>query len=89
VNQLIRPMRQCGAAVLLLDHVPHGERGRTAPIGSQRKLAMIDGCQYLVTAVTPMTVGGSGSSTLKVAKDRTGFRPQHSIASCFQFGSPR
>jgi hypothetical protein len=71
---IFRPLGRLGACVLLLDHVvknPEG-RGRWA-IGSQRKLAAIDGTAYSLEVMQPWARGASGSARLVIAKDRRGW----------------
>ena len=71
--------RECGAAVLVLDHVTKSseQRGRYA-IGSERKLSVITGAAYVVEVTRPVSraLGPDpilGSANLKVTKDRPGF----------------
>lgn len=81
MNTCARPLAATGAAVVLLDHVPHAEKERLAPIGSQRKIAAVNGCQYLVTTVAEMARGRIGKARLTVAKDRTGTRAKATVAA--------
>lgn len=76
-----RPLTSTGAAVVLLDHVPHADKERLAPIGSQRKAAAVNGCQYLLTTIAEMARGRVGKARITVAKDRTGTRPKGTIAA--------
>jgi hypothetical protein len=76
-----RMIASAGPAVALLDHVPHADHQRLAPVGSQRKLAAINGCQYLVTPASPLGRGQQGTVVVTVAKDRTGCRPKGSAAA--------
>jgi hypothetical protein len=71
---IFRPLARLGACVLLLDHVTKNleDRGRWA-IGSQRKLAAIDGAAYSLGVVQPWARGASGSARLVLAKDRRGW----------------
>lgn len=67
-----------GAAVLMIDHVAKSkeERGSWA-IGSQRKLAALNGAAYTVETVTAPTTDGDGLLHLKCAKDRHGTHRRH------------
>jgi hypothetical protein len=68
-----RRLTRAGATVLLLDHVPKSnESNKRFAIGSQRKLAAIDGASYRVDATTPPAKGMEGKLKLTVAKDRHG-----------------
>jgi hypothetical protein len=68
-----RRITRAGATVLLLDHVPKSnESNKRFAIGSQRKLAAIDGASYRVDAITPPAKGMEGKLKLTVAKDRHG-----------------
>jgi hypothetical protein len=67
-----------GAAVVLIDHVSKDadSRGRFA-VGSQAKLAALDGAAYVVETAEPLGRGLRGVVVLRVAKDRPGaVRPQ-------------
>lgn len=67
-----------GGAVALIDHVPKDtdSRGRFA-IGSQVKMAALDGAAYVVEVTEPLGRGLRGVVTLRVAKDRPGaVRPE-------------
>ena len=70
---LPRRMARTGSAVLGLDHLAKDteKRGLWA-IGSQRKLAAIDGAAYSVQVVTAPTKGRDGHLKLLCAKDRHG-----------------
>lgn len=70
---LPRPLARSGAAVLLLDHVTKDKetRGRWG-IGSQHKLAGVDGATYGLDAVKPFSRGNSGLGRLWIYKDRHG-----------------
>lgn len=62
-----------GAAVAIIDHVPKDadNRGRFA-IGSQVKMASLDGAAYLVEVAEALGRGLRGLIVLRVAKDRPG-----------------
>lgn len=68
-----RKVAQGGAAVAILDHVAKDSetRGNWA-IGSQRKLAAIDGAAYTVTVKVAPTRDDDGHLVVKCAKDRHG-----------------
>ncbi|MCX9191709.1 hypothetical protein C3Y87_09835 [Carbonactinospora thermoautotrophica] len=70
-----------GAAVVMIDHVvkSNDARGRFA-IGSQHKLAALDGVAYVVEPAEPIAPGKRGVIVLRVAKDRPGFVRAHSGA---------
>lgn len=71
--QAARRLADGGACVLLLDHVVKNteSRGRWA-IGSQRKLAAIDGAAYTATAIKALSHDSDGLVKITVAKDRGG-----------------
>lgn len=73
VAEVARPLARAGACVLVLDHVTKAteNRGRWA-IGSQRKLAAIDGASYTLDVGQPWARDCSGTARLTVAKDRRG-----------------
>lgn len=68
-----RPALDVGAAVIYIDHVVKAKdaRGRYA-LGSQHKLAGIDGACFTLKRVQPFGQGRSGMSRLDVTKDRPG-----------------
>lgn len=70
--------RVTGAAVLLVDHVTKSkeDRGRYA-IGSQTKLAALDGAQFSAEVVTPFARGKQGRVRISVGKDRPGHVRAH------------
>ncbi|MBV8542552.1 MAG: bifunctional DNA primase/polymerase [Pseudonocardiales bacterium] len=65
--------KRTGAAVIAIDHVTKdsGSRGRFA-IGSQAKLAGIDGAAFVVEPAKPLGKGLIGEIVLRIAKDRPG-----------------
>lgn len=64
--------RKTGAAVVGIDHVAKDpDRGRFA-IGSQAKMAGIDGAAFVVEPCSPLGKGLVGEIVLRVAKDRPG-----------------
>ena len=82
-SRLARPLADCGAAVVSLDHVvkKRQDQARTA-IGGIHKLAAISGAAYKLEGGEPFAVGRTGRSHLSVTKDRPGqVRRQASDAS--------
>lgn len=73
MSKVARRLADGGAAVLLIDHVikDSEHRGRWA-IGSQRKLAAIDGASYTVTTRKALSRTESGHLLVKCSKDRLG-----------------
>ena len=73
ITLLARPLSRRGPAVLLLDHVVKDPeaRGRWA-IGSQRKIAVVDGAAFTIETIRPFGKGVSGLAKLTTAKDRAG-----------------
>lgn len=59
-------------AVLVLDHVTKAVEGQDSPIGSQRKLAAIDGAQYIQREARSFSRERAGEAILRVIKDRHG-----------------
>lgn len=70
--------RVTGAAVLLVDHVTKSkeDRGRYA-IGSQMKLAALDGAQFSAEVTHPFARGKQGRVKISVGKDRPGHVRAH------------
>lgn len=69
----IRPFTNCGAAVLLSDHVTKSTEGRgTWSRGSGAKMGRYDGVSYMVTLAKPYSPKHSGSVKFTIAKDRNG-----------------
>jgi len=81
-RRLPRPLAAGGAAVELLDHVAKDRETRGSwAIGSQRKLAAIDGAAYVVDVVKAPTKDEDGQLKIKCAKDRHGtHRRSHVVA---------
>jgi len=73
-----RVAARTGAAVIAIDHVTKDPdtRGRFA-IGSQAKMAGIDGAAFIVEPVEPLGEGLLGEIVLRVAKDRPGSLRRH------------
>ena len=80
-----RPIRDQNCAVIVLDHVTKSADTRNQwAIGSQRKLAAIDGAAYTARGTSP-TKGGVGTIKLTTAKDRHGTHPRLKIAAEITF----
>ncbi len=73
MSRVARRLADGGAAVLIIDHVTKDSehRGRWA-IGSQRKLAAIDGASYMVNTVKALSRTDAGHLVVKCSKDRLG-----------------
>lgn len=70
LNKVVAPWK--GSCTAIVDHIPKQSEGRPAgPIGSNRKLAAVDGIALLVTGI-PWTRNKSGKINLTCEKDRTG-----------------
>ena len=75
LSKLVLPFLNAGATTLVIDHIPKRKEGRPlGPIGSQHKLARIDGAALLVTGV-PWTQKTDGHLVLTNHKDRHGQLP--------------
>ena len=73
--KIVLPFRDVGCTVLVIDHVPKRKEGRPlGPIGSQHKLARIDGAALFVSGV-PWTEKMDGHLVLTNHKDRHGQLP--------------
>lgn len=79
---LPRFMARTGSSVLGLDHVTKdGEKRGLWAIGSQRKLAAIDGAAYTVQVIKAPTKGKDGHLKVLCAKDRHGTHQKgHQVA---------
>ena len=74
-QRYVDPWRSAGAAVVVVDHVPkRRERRPRGAIGSQHKLARVDGAAIEVRG-TPWTKGEGGTLELILDKDRPGDIP--------------
>ena len=73
-----RIAKRTGAAVIAIDHVTKDpdSRGRFA-IGSQAKMAGIDGAAFVIEPDGPLGEGLVGEVVLRVAKDRPGSLRRH------------
>ena len=73
--KIVQPFLDAGCTVLVLDHVAKRKEGRAlGPIGSQHKLARIDGAALFVSGV-PRTQKTDGYLVLRNDKDRHGQLP--------------
>ena len=73
--KIVQPFLDAGCDVLVLDHVAKRKEGRPlGPIGSQHKLARIDGAALFVSGV-PWTQKTDGYLVLRNDKDRHGQLP--------------
>lgn len=72
-RRILRPVRECGASVLVLDHVTKSRetRGRWAA-GSERKLSALDGAAYVLEVDRAFGRGRTGKGHLRLSKDRLG-----------------
>lgn len=72
-RRMPRRIARAGACVVLVDHVPKSdEASKRFAIGSQRKLAAVDGAAYRVDVRVAPAKGVEGFLGLSVAKDRHG-----------------
>ncbi len=72
-NRVLRPVARLGPAVVWLDHpVKDRESRGRFDIGSEHKLAMVDGASYALLAVRPFGIGMEGCSDLYIRKDKPG-----------------
>lgn len=72
-RKMPRRIARAGACVVLIDHVPKSdEASKRFAIGSQRKLAAVDGAAYRVDVRVAPAKGVEGFLGLSVAKDRHG-----------------
>ena len=75
LDKIVFPFRNVGAGLLVIDHVAKRKEGRPlGPIGSQHKLARIDGAALFVTGI-PWTLREGGYLTIHNHKDRLGALP--------------
>lgn len=84
-NEIGKALARLGPTVVLIDHVPKdSENTRTsAPIGSQRKKAAINGSAFMVEAVAGQAParGRTGRLRFVVAKDRHGTWKKDEVAA--------
>ena len=75
LKKMVQPFLEAGCTILVLDHVPKRKEGRPmGPIGSQHKLAKIDGAALFVSGI-PWTQKTDGHLVLTNHKDRHGQLP--------------
>ena len=75
LTKMVQPFLDAGCTVLVLDHVPKRKEGRPlGPIGSQHKLARVNGAALFVSGV-PWTGKTDGYLVLTNHKDRHGQLP--------------
>lgn len=71
-REILSPLADLGAAVLVLDHVTKEEGRGGYAIGAGAKKAAIDGSYLAVTTVEPFVPGQGGAAALTILKDRHG-----------------
>lgn len=74
--KITKPFAAADWAVVVLDHVPRGEK---RVIGSQHKKSALTGVSYLLEGVSPIGKGVKGKSRLKVEKDRGAWVRAHAV----------
>jgi hypothetical protein len=81
-RELLRPIKNIGAAAVTLDHVvKNGEnRGRYA-IGAVHKANGLDGVMYLMENIQPFGIGITGRTRIRIAKDRPAQIRRHAVHS--------
>lgn len=68
-----RIAKDTGAAVVIVDHVTKDRDGRgRMPLGTQHKMAAVDGAAFVVEPVEPLGRGLRGVICLRLGKDRRG-----------------
>lgn len=82
MSKVAKRLADGGAAVLILDHVvKDGEARNRYNIGSQRKLAAIDGAAYQLIVQTAATREAVGRATIRCSKDRQGYYQHGTIVA--------
>jgi hypothetical protein len=72
-TSLIKPLRACGAAVLVVDHLAKNADSRTyGPTGTAAKSRAVGGTSLRVTVEEPFKPGEGGSAKMELFKDRHG-----------------
>lgn len=87
MRRAIRPFAECGAAVVVTDHVSKDKDGRGRwPRGTSAKLGRYDGAVYQIVLVEGYSPDKPGSVKLVVSKDRCGgVGPAGSVAAHISF----
>lgn len=71
-----KPFAAADWSVVVLDHVPHGEK---RAIGSQHKRSALTGVSYLLELIKPIGKNMKGKSRLRVEKDRGAWVRAHAV----------
>ena len=71
-REVLSPLSELGAAVIVLDHVTKEEGRGGYAIGAGAKKAAIDGTYLAVATVEPFVPGQGGAAALSILKDRHG-----------------
>lgn len=74
--KITKPFAAADWAVVVLDHVPRGEK---RVIGSQHKKSALTGVSYLLEAISPIGKGVKGKGRLRVEKDRGAWVRAHAV----------
>lgn len=81
-RELLRPIKNSGAAVVTLDHVVKSTDGRGQgryAIGAVHKLNGLDGVQYTMENIQPFGIGLVGRTRVRISKDRPGQIRKNSV----------
>lgn len=81
-RELLRPIKNSGAAVVTLDHVVKSAEGRGQgryAIGAVHKLNGLDGVQYTMENIQPFGIGLVGRTRVRIAKDRPAQIRRHAL----------
>jgi len=81
MRQVLRPLAESGAMVIVIDHATKAKDAPLYPSGSKRKRAAWTGAGYLVEARPGFTKDSTGWLILTTAKDRHGARKAGSEAA--------
>lgn len=72
-SEVIKPLKQAGAAVLVVDHLPKSAESRQmGPTGTAAKTRAVGGLAVRVTADRAFRPGEGGAAVLELFKDRHG-----------------
>ncbi|MFF5008042.1 AAA family ATPase [Streptomyces phaeochromogenes] len=79
-RELLRPLKNSGAAVVTLDHVvkDREKQGRN-PIGAVHKINGLDGVLYMLECIKPIGIGLTGKTRIRIGKDRPGQIRRHGL----------